>query len=744
MQQPPTARRDPVTREHHGDRFEDPYAWMADRDSPELRELLLGENAWATARTEHLRPLAEQVFEEFRSRIEETDLSVPVRHDRWWYYSRTVEGEQYAVEARVALADHPGRPVLDGGRPPAGEQVLLDQNEEGRGHEFFAVGASEVSPAGDLLAYAVDLVGDERYDVRVRRVDDAALLDDVVRGTGGSLAWSLDGRHLFYTRVDEAWRPHQVWRHEVGAPADSDVLVHDETDERFFVGVGSSRDDRLVIIAIGSKTTSEFRLLDADDPLGTPRVVAERRQGVEYDIEPFGDQLLVTHNAHRVNFELAVAPSSCRSADDWVPFGVTARTSTSRVQRDSTTSSRCRCDVRAAPACGSCCATPTRRTVWVRPTTSPSASRSARCTSASTPRRRPRPCRSSTSHSSRRARSRTTTCARAPSRCSSSSTCAVTSTSRSTASAASGPRPPTARVSRSRSCTVTTSPPTARPPRCSTPTAPTASRATPGSPCCVSHCSTAGWVFAIAHVRGGSEMGRSWYDDGKLEAKPNTFTDFVACADHLVGSGIVAPDRLAAEGGSAGGLLMGAVVNQAPDRFRFVHAQVPFVDALTTVLDPSLPLTVVEWEEWGNPLDDPAAYALMKSYAPYENVRPSPPSEPARHGGPRRHPRLRHRAGQVGRGTAARRPRGRRAGPDPLPHRDGRRTRRTVRSLRPVAPVGVGDGRAHRPDVVSRVRQTRTRVRCSWRPGCSARGRRSRRRRPAAPPWRRSSGRRRP
>src|SRR6478735_5008467 len=273
MQQPPTARRDPVAREHHGDRFDDPYAWMADRESSELRELLVAENAYATERTEHLRPLAEQVFEEFRSRIEETDLSVPVRHDRWWYYSRTVEGEQYAVEARVLVAAHPERPALDGGRPPAGEQVLLDQNEEGRDHEFFAVGASEVSPAGDLLAYAVDVVGDERYDVRVRRIDD--------------------------------------------------VLVHEEADERFFVGVGTSRDDRLVLIAIGSKTTSEFRVLDADDPLGTPRVVAERRQGVEYDIEPFGDQLLVTHNANRVNFELATAPVTSTTVDDWVPLGVT-------------------------------------------------------------------------------------------------------------------------------------------------------------------------------------------------------------------------------------------------------------------------------------------------------------------------------------------------------------------------------------------------------------------------------------
>ena len=622
MQQPPVARRDPVVREHHGDRFEDPYAWMADRDSPELRELLAAENAYATERTEHLRPLAEQIFEEFRSRIVETDLSVPVRHDRWWYYSRTVEGEQYAVEARVLVAEHPERPTLDGDRPPAGEEVVLDQNEEGRDHEFFAVGASEVSPAGDLLAYAVDLVGDERYDVRVRRIADGAVLDDVVRQTGGSVAWSLDERHLFYTRVDDAWRPHQVWRHELGTPADADVLVHEETDERFFVGVGSSRDDRLVIIAIGSKTTSEFRVLDADDPLGTPRVVAERRQGVEYDIEPFGDQLLVTHNANRVNFELAVAPLTSTSADDWVPLGVTTEDEyvtgaegfddfiAVSLRREGGTGVRVVLrdpdapnglgqahDIAVGEPIGTLhvgvnpeASTPTLQVVHeslVTPRTVEDYDVRAR---SFTLLKRQR-VRGDVDLGRYRQR-------------------------REWATAPDGTRIPISVVHRHDVAADGTAPGLLN--------AYGAYGISSDPWFSVLRLSLLdrGWVFAIAHVRGGSEMGRSWYDDGKLESKPNTFSDFIACADHLVEAGIVAPNRLAAEGGSAGGLLIGAVVNQTPERFRFVHAQVPFVDALTTVLDPSLPLTVVEWEEWGNPLEDATAYALMKSYAPYENVRP--------------------------------------------------------------------------------------------------------------------------
>src|SRR6478735_1603924 len=610
MQQPPIARRAPVARLHHGDLFEDPYTWMADRESQELHDLLAAENAHATEQTEHLRPLAEEIFEEFRSRIEETDLSVPVRHDRWWYYSRTIEGEQYAVDARVLVADHPQRPALDHGAPPAGEQVLLDGNKEAQGHEFFGVGASEVSPAGDLLAWAVDLAGDERYDVRVRRIEDGALLDEAVRDTGGSLAWSLDGRYLFYTRVDDAWRPHQVWRHE-------------ESDERFYIGVGASRDDRWVIIAIGSKTTSEFRLLDAASPLDTPRVVAERRQGVEYDVEPWGEQLLVVHNARRVNFELAVAPVMCASADEWVPLELTTEDEyvtgaegfddflAVSLRREGGTGVRVVLrdpdapnglgeahDIAVGEPIGTLVvganpesATPTLQVVHeslVTPRTVEDYDvRTRRFTLL-----KQQHVRGGVDLTRYRQR-------------------------REWATAPDGTRVPISVVHRHDVAADGTAPGLLHA---------YGAYGIPSDPWfSVLRLSLLdrGWVFAVAHVRGGSEMGRSWYDDGKLEAKPNTFTDFIACADHLVETGVVAPNRLAAEGGSAGGLLMGAVVNLAPERFRFVHAQVPFVNALTTVLDPSLPLTVVEWEEWGNPLEDPTAYALMKSYAPYENVRPS-------------------------------------------------------------------------------------------------------------------------
>ncbi|MDV3221695.1 S9 family peptidase [Intrasporangium sp.] len=620
MQHPPIARREVSTRELHGDRFDDPYAWMSDRDGAELREYLAAENGWAVEQTAHLAPLAETIYEEFRSRIHETDLSVPVRHDRWWYYSRTIEGEQYPVEGRVLVAEHPERPSLDGEQAPAGEEVLLDQNAEARGHDFYAVGPSEVSPAGDLFVWGVDVVGDERYDLKVRRIATGELVDEAVLRTGGSIGWSLDGRHLFYTRVDEAWRPHQVWRHEIGTSAEEDVLVHDEPDERFFVGVGNSRDDRQVLVAIGSKTTTEVRMLDAADPTGQFRIVAPRRDGVEYEVEPVGDRLLIVHNAHRPNFEVAIAPIDSTSPDDWERLEVTdddeyvtgvdgfADFVVVSLRRQGQTRLRL---VRRLPGGGLGephdieFAEPIHTVALGANPEVGAASIQVVHESLVTPR---------VVYDYDVTDRTFTVLKRQEVRGGHDPGDYVQE--RLWATAADGVRIPLS-VVRHRDTPVDG-------------TAPGLLHAygaygissDPWFSVLRLSLLQRGWVFAIAHVRGGSEMGRHWYDTGKLEHKRHTFEDFVACADELRASRLIDPERLAAEGGSAGGLLMGVVANEAPDRFAFIHASVPFVDALTSILDPSLPLTVVEWEEWGNPLDDPTAYALLRAYSPYDNVRP--------------------------------------------------------------------------------------------------------------------------
>jgi oligopeptidase B len=616
----PRAPQDPSSRTVHEDTVVDEYAWMADREDPRLATYLEAENAYTAARTADIEPLAEQIFEEIRSRTKETDLSVPVRHRGWWYYGRTVEGLQYGIAGRVDRSAHPERPVLRTDGPPEGEQVVLDENVEAEGHEFFALGASDVSPDGNRLAYAVDVTGDERYDLHVRDLLTGAELDDAVTDVGAGVAWSLDGRHLFYTRYDDAWRPFQVWRHEVGGPADEDVLVHQETDETFRVGVGSSRDDRWVVVAVGSSTSSEYRLIDAAAPTGAPILVAGRVPKLEYEIEPLGDELFVLHNRHRVNFEVSRAQVHDGTVGPWEPLGITTedelvtgvdaftgflavslrtggQTAIRIVPREpmSTMGFGETWDVAFDEPI---------RTVGVGDNPEPDTQTlQVFYTSLVTP-----PSVGEYDVATRELRLLKRTEVRGgydP---------ADYVQTREWATAPDGARVPVSVVRR-------------------------ATTPLDGSAATVLYAygsyglSTDPWfsiarlswldrgvVFAIAHVRGGDELGRPWYDDGRLLAKQHTFDDFVAAGRMLVEQGYAHPDRLGGKGGSAGGLLIGAVANQAPTLFRALHAQVPFVDVLTTMLDPDLPLTAGEWEEWGDPIRDAAAYACIKAYSPYDNV----------------------------------------------------------------------------------------------------------------------------
>ncbi|MGO4343087.1 S9 family peptidase [Pedococcus sp. 2YAF34] len=618
---PPRAARRDTSREHHGDVVVDPYEWLRDKADPAVVSHLEAENAYAEAVTADLQPLRDAIFEEIRSRTQETDLSVPVASGPWWYYSRSYEGSQYSVECRCPRVEGAPRPMPEAQAQVEGEQVLLDGNLEARGHDFFALGALSVSPDHRLLAYAVDTEGDERFALRVKDLTTGDVVDTAVREVGYGCVFSLDGRYLFYTRVDETWRPHQVWRHEVGGPTEADVLVHQEDDERFWMGLGSSRDDRWIMVGLGSKTTSEVMLLDAADPTGTPRVVAPRREGVEYDVEPGPDRLLIVHNADHVDSDLAWAPLDATSADQWQPLmasapgerfqGVEAFDDVAvlSLRRDGLTALRV---LDRDPSSGSGYGA-SHDLVFDEPVYSVGLGENPESATTAlqvvfesmvTPR----------TVMDYDVRTREYTVLKRqpvlggydPSQY---------EQRREWATAADGTRVPVSIVH---------------------PAGATPDGTRPGMLAAYGsyelssdpYFSVArlsllqrGFVYAIAHVRGGGELGRRWYDDGKLLQKKNTFTDFVDCANHLVEAGWVHPDRLVAEGGSAGGLLIGAAVNLAPERFRAVHAAVPFVDALTTILDPSLPLTVVEWEEWGDPLHDPDVYAYMKSYSPYENVR---------------------------------------------------------------------------------------------------------------------------
>jgi oligopeptidase B len=607
-------------REHHGDRVIDPFEWLRDKDDPEVIAHLEVENAYAEAMTAHLEALRARIFDEIKSRTQETDLSVPETYRGWWYYSRTFEGKQYPAQCRVRKVTGRGRPQLEPGVTPEGEQLLLDGNLEAKGHEFFSLGAFEVSTDGRRIAYAVDFEGDERFALRVRDIESGALIDEAVTAIGYGAVWSLDGQHLFYTRMDESWRPHQVWRHEVGAAARDDVLVFEEADERFWMGIGSSRDDAWVIIQVGSKLTSEVLLIDAAAPLAAPRVVAPRRHGVEYDVEPAGDRLLIVHNANHPDFELAQAPLDATGHEQWssladvlagerlVSVEAFAEHAVVSLRRNGLTALRVMPRDLSAPSGFG----PASDLSFDEPLYSVGTGHNPEYETSAlqvvfeslvTPKTisdydlvtgeytvlKTQPVLGGYDPADYEQR-------------------------REWATAPDGTLVPISLIHR-------------REVRADG-TAPGLLYGYGAYEICIDpYFSVArlslldrGFVYAIAHVRGGGEMGRQWYDSGKMEHKTNTFTDFLACAEHLVSSGWVAPDRLVAEGGSAGGLLMGAVANLAPGRFRAIHAAVPFVDALTTILDPSLPLTVPEWEEWGDPLHNEDVYRYMKSYSPCENI----------------------------------------------------------------------------------------------------------------------------
>lgn len=624
---PPVARVGSHERVHHGHVVDDPYEWLRDGDDPQVRAHLEAENAYAEAMTAHLAPVREAIFEEIRARTLETDLTVPVASGPWWYYTRTREGSQYGIHCRARLTDRASVPELDPERPLPGEVVLLDGNALAHGHEFFALGAFAVSPDHRRLAYSVDTTGDERFDLRVADLGEdgtVTVVDEGIAGVGYGAVFSRDGRHLFYVRVDDAWRPFELWRHEVGTDPSADVLVHREEDERFWMGIGSSRDDRWVVLSLGSRTTSEVHLVDADDPTGPMRCVAPRRDGVEYDVEPAGDHLLVTHNARQPEWDLAWAPLEATSHDDWVPLlergegerflGVDAYDDVAvlSLRRDGVPAIRLLPrTARSTPFATTDYGPPTDLVVGDDPL--------ATLTTAGAD--DPGTDRIRVTHESWvspravldvvLATGEQVLLKRQP----------VLGVDlgdyeqrREWVTAADGTRVPLSVITRRGTEPDGTHPgllygygsyEISLDPYFSIARLSLLDR---------------GLTYAVAHVRGGGEMGRAWYDGGKLLAKPHSFSDLVACAEHLHDSGWVARDRLAVEGGSAGGLLVGAATNLAPERFRAVLAAVPFVDALTTILRPDLPLTVGEWDEWGNPLADPAVYTCMRGYSPYENI----------------------------------------------------------------------------------------------------------------------------
>jgi oligopeptidase B len=595
--------------------------------------------------------LRSTLFEEMKARILETDISVAARRGPWWYYGRTEEGKNYGIHCRrpAAAAEARADELPPAGEPGADEQILLDENVLAEGHDYFAVGTAVVSPDHTMLAYGTDTAGDERYELRFRSLDGATPADrapEMVADTGYGLAWSGDSTVVFYVRLDDSMRPHQLWRHELGTDPAGDVLVFEEEDRRFSLGTGRTRDGAFVLVALHSTNTTEWLAIPADDPTAEPRIVLPRQEGREYAVDhliPAGTGggtgttgsgttvgsgwFVVLTNEEAKDFRIVAAPDGdLGTSSAWreiVPHRPGVRIEdVDAFSNALVLSERAEAEtlVRVLPLATGAAAgadpwngdllasswlvpsTESPSSTWVGTNPEPDLTslRFGR-TSMVTP--------SSVVQIDLETRQETLL-KQEP--VLGDFDASRYSTRRVWGEAPDGTRVPISLVHQKglalpAPCLLYgygayeySIDPSFSPHRLSL--------------------LDRGMVYAVAHVRGGGEMGRAWYENGRMEKKANTFSDFVACARHLVTEGIARSDALAGRGGSAGGLLIGAVANEAPELFTALVAQVPFVDVLTTMLDADLPLTVGEWEEWGNPLADESAYERMFSYSPYDNV----------------------------------------------------------------------------------------------------------------------------
>ncbi len=596
---PPVAKVIPTSTTLFNDTRQDPYAWLRNRKDPETLAYLEAENAYTKSVMEPTVELQETLYDEMLGRIQQTDLSVPIRRDNYFYYTRTEEGKQYAIYCRK-------QGTLD-----APEEILLDGNILAEGHAYFRIGNFVVSPNAELLAYSVDVLGDETYAIRIKNLSTGELLPDEIPNTYYSLEWAADNETFFYCVLDEAKRPHKVFRHHLGTS--TNALVYHEEDERFTVELSKTSSRQFLLINIDSSLTSEVRFLAADKP-NLPFVpILERRHHVEYDVTHHGDFFYIRTNDQAKTFRVMRAPLPEPSVDNWTDFlpmrpGITVeslRAFRDHLVIEERDGGLTQVHIHHFPS------GERHRVAFDEPVYHSDVAGNAEFntdivrysyTSLITPEsvfdydmsRRTRELKKqqpvlgydSSQYASERLQ----------------------------ATAPDGTQVPISLVYKKGFERNGRGPvlldgygsyglchdPTFRSDRLSL--------------------IDRGFVYAIAHIRGGADLGKPWHEDGRMLTKKNTFTDFIACAEHLIAQHYTSPDRLAITGGSAGGLLMGAVLNMRPDLFALVVTRVPFVDALNTELDASLPLTIGEWEEWGNPAEE-EYYFYIKSYAPYENVR---------------------------------------------------------------------------------------------------------------------------
>lgn len=590
-------------REHKWPRntglIDDPYAWLINQDDPEVMAYLGQENNFADAWFVKHHGDVDSIFEEIKTRVKQDDATFPVLHNQWWYSSRTHTGQAYAIHYRAKTLGSET------------QHLLLDENLEASGHSYFSLSAFDVSYNNRLLAWSSDNDGAEKYTLRIRDIDSGVDLADTIENTTwGGTAWSRDDSWLFYVVADEAMRPWQVWRHEIGTATSQDHLVFQEPDERFFVGIGSTRSGRWITIETSSKTSSETWIVDSTSVQSNAICIAPRQENVEYQVDHWGDTFAIVTNKDAQDFQVVLANEA--TPEIWESF--ITHTAGERISgfdcfencailqrwkqgqqvlsvvgRDGTVS-----DIEITTE-------PHEADFDVNPDWSIASVRLS-YQSLTTP---------MTIASFDLSNNVLTTLKRTE----------VLNvdvgeyvSERVWTTSQDGTSIPLDYV-RHRNTPVDGSAPAllyvygsyeiSTPPWFSIARLSLLDR---------------GWIWALAHPRGGGEMGRQWYEDGKLLNKKNTFKDTITCANYLADSGICSGAKIVIRGGSAGGLAVGACITMAPARFAGAIAEVPFVDVTNTMCDPSLPLTVTEWEEWGDPRSEPY-FSYISSYSPYDNVQ---------------------------------------------------------------------------------------------------------------------------
>ena len=616
---PPDVEKKPhVVKAPHGAERRDEYYWLRDdkREDKAMLDYLNAENAYADALLASLKPVQDQLYDEIVARIKQDDASVPYRERGWWYYSRFEQGKDYPIHARRrdgAGVDALSIQEANAAGDFAAEQLLFDVNAMAAGKDYYAVGGRTVSQDNRMVVYGDDTNGRRQYTLRVKDLDTGETLADSIPGTAGYAVWADDNRTFFYIENDpETLLSTRVKKHVVGSDPKDDVLVYEEQDDTFYMGVGRTRDDKYITIGMSSTVSDELRYAPAADPREF-KVLAPRTRDVEYDADHHGGRWVIrTNDGGAKNFKVVTAADGATSRKDWQDWiahdpqvfiedielfdGHAAVAERSgglervRILKDGGTSEYVKADETAYSMGLDVNAEPD--TDWLR----------YGYTSLAMP---------ATTYElnvktgERRELKRQPVPGYDP---------ANYVTERVWVTARDGAKVPVSLVYRKgfekngKAAMLQYG------------YGSYGASMDPGFSVTTVSLLDRGMVYALAHIRGGQEMGRAWYEDGKLLHKKNTFTDFIDVTDALVKQGYAAPDRVAALGGSAGGLLMGAIANMAPDKYRVILSQVPFVDVVTTMLDASIPLTTNEYDEWGNP-EQKQYYDYMLSYSPYDNLK---------------------------------------------------------------------------------------------------------------------------